>query len=153
MVLILCLVNNHPVVSSGLKAFQRNRRSDKDNTTQYRVCQEGIAFLVPYMTRRKVVAGLADFRRCLTGNGKAIVLDTFSEAFCSQIQNLTTGSFVVIMEGFEDKLMTEKMVATMWKCRGGSIDGLVAKVEIDEMLSKLNEIEKHNENPTALDAT
>ena len=35
---------------------------------------------------------------------------------------------------------------------GSFVMGL-AKVEIDEMLSKLNEIEKHNENPTALDAT
>lgn len=102
------------------------------------------------MTRRKVLAGLADFRKCLTGNGKAMPLNTFSEAFGSQFENMSTGSFVVILEGFEENLRAEKMVATMWKCRGGSIDGLVAKVEVDEMLRKLDEIEKLCGNPASI---
>ena len=137
----------HSVVNSGLKSFQRNRRSDRESIVAYRVCQEGIAFLVPFMTRRKLIAGLADFRLCLSGNGKTVHLSAFTEAFRTQVQGLATGAFVAIMEGFQNKLVSEKMVATMWKCRGDSVDGLVTKVEIDEMLSKLDEIEKVNPAP------
>jgi len=130
------------VVNSGLKAFQRNRRSDNDGGVKYRVCQEGIAFLFPHMTKRNIVAGVQDFKTCLSGDGKTIHLGKFSESFQAKVKDLSSGSFAVVMEGFEEKLASEKLVATMWKCRGDSVDGLVAKIEIDEMLSKIEEIEK-----------
>jgi len=93
------------------------------------------------MTKRKVVAAPDDFRKCLSGNGKTIHLSIFSESFRAQVKDLSSGAFAVVMEGYEDKL-SDKLAATMWKCRGESVDGLVAKVEIDEILSKIDEIEK-----------
>ena len=124
-----------------MKAFQRNRRNDNDSGVNYRVCQEAIAFIHPYMTKRRFVVSLEDFKTCLGGDNKTIHLSKFSDAFREKIKDLPSGSFVAVMEGYEER-PSDKLVATMWKCRGESIDSLVAKIEIEEMLSKLAVIEK-----------
>jgi 16S rRNA C967 or C1407 C5-methylase (RsmB/RsmF family) len=132
------------IVNTGLKGFMRNNRHVADCAVSYRVCQEGIHFLIPYMTKRKFVIGFEDFRACLSGEGKTIHLSKFSECFREQLKELTPGSFAVVLEGYEDQL-DEKLVATMWKCRGDSVDGLVAKVEVDGLLSRLDAIERNED--------
>ena len=131
-----------PVIGSGLKAFQRNKRNDNDSGVSYRVCQEAIAFLQPYMTKRKIVASVQDFKTCLSGSGKTIHLSQFSQSFREQASDYASGSFVVVVEGYEDAPSSDKLAATMWKCRGESVDLLVSKIEIEEMLSKVEVIEK-----------
>lgn len=93
------------------------------------------------MTKRKIVVGPSDFKKCLGGNGKTIHLSEFSDDFSEQVKTLTVGSFVAVLNAFEDS-MTDKLAATMWKCRGDSVDGLVAKIEIDEMLSRIEVLER-----------
>jgi hypothetical protein len=130
------------VINTGLKGFTRNSKKTGENggsKAEYRINQEGIHFLVRYMTRRKYVVGLEDFATCLQGHGKSIPLSSFSVPFQEQIKLLSCGSFAVVLDGYDhdDDKLNEKMVIAMWKCRGESVDGLVAKVEITGMLSKV----------------
>jgi hypothetical protein len=130
------------VINTGLKGFTRNSKKNGENggtESEYRINQEGIHFLVPYMTRRKFVIGLEDFATCLEGHGKSIHLSKFSSSFQEQIKSLSCGSFAVVFDGYDhnDDKLNEKMVIAMWKCRGESVDGLVAKVEISGMLNKV----------------
>jgi 16S rRNA C967 or C1407 C5-methylase (RsmB/RsmF family) len=129
------------IVNTGLKGFMRNNRNVSDCAVTYRVCQEGIHFLVPYMTKRKYVVSKQDFRTCLLGEGKTIHLSRFSHKFRNEVKEESVGSIVVLLDGYEDQL-DQKLVVCMWKCRGESIDSLVAKVEIDALLSKLDAMEK-----------
>lgn len=83
----------------------------------------------------------------------------FSKEFADQIKALSAGAFVIVLDGSSDtgasadseQLSTGDPTTTcnvdpsggvlavvMWKCRGDSIDSLVAKVEIDGILSMLN---------------
>jgi 16S rRNA C967 or C1407 C5-methylase (RsmB/RsmF family) len=128
------------IVNTGLKGFMRNNRNVADCAVTYRVCQEGVHFLVPYMTKRKYIVGREDFRTCLLGDGKTIHLSKFSDDFRNQVKEESPGSFVVILDGYEDKL-DQKLMVCMWKCRGESIDSLVAKVEVDGLLSKLDSMD------------
>jgi 16S rRNA C967 or C1407 C5-methylase (RsmB/RsmF family) len=125
------------IVNTGLKGFMRNNRNVADCAVTYRVCQEGVQFLVPYMTKRKYIVGREDFRTCLLGDGKTIPLFKFSDDFRNQVKEESPGSIVVLLDGYEDKL-DQKLLVCMWKCRGESIDSLVAKVEVDGLLSKLD---------------
>lgn len=135
-----------PIVNTGLKGFMRNNRNVAECAVSYRVCQEGVHFLAPYMKKRLFLAGVNDFRVCLSGEGKTIHLSQFSENFRVQIAALSPGSFVVVLEGYEDTL-DQKLVLCMWKCRGESVDGLVAKVEVDGILSKLDSIDQPQSRP------
>ena len=125
------------VINSGLKGFMRNSRIS-DGGSEYRICQEGVHFLAPFMTKRKLTVGLKDFRTGISGGGKTIHFSEFSEEWQAQVKDLELGSFVVILK--EDP----RLIATLWKCRGDSVDGLVGKVELEGIMGKLAAIEKEN---------
>jgi 16S rRNA C967 or C1407 C5-methylase (RsmB/RsmF family) len=122
------------IVNSGLKAFDRN---SQECEVRYRIAQEGIHFIVPYMTTRKFVISIRDFVKCL-GKG-AIKLSTFTTQFAEGVRQLNTGSFVVLLEGYETDI-PKKLMMVMWRCRGDNINCLVTKIERDGMRSKLRAI-------------
>lgn len=126
------------VINSGIKGFVRN---NKEANTAYRMCQEGIHFLVPYMTKGKISVGPEDFNKCLDGSGTATQLSECSDEFAEQARPLSVGAFVVLLKGYETD-MNRKMMLTMWRCRGDAINCLVNKVEVDGMKSKLAAIKE-----------
>mmetsp|Transcript_9778 Transcript_9778/g.14348 ORF Transcript_9778/g.14348 Transcript_9778/m.14348 type:complete len:877 (+) Transcript_9778:44-2674(+) len=119
------------IINSGLKAFERN---NNECEVRYRVNQEAIHYLVPYMTKRKIVVELSDFVNCLRHG--AIKFEHFSTAFADQLRNLSVGSFVVILKGHE-KDYAKKLMMVMWKCRGEHTNCLVNQVEKCGMKNKL----------------
>lgn len=142
-----------------MRGFARNNRSNIDEEVKYRVCQEGIHYLLPHMTKRKFYVNETDFRTSLASPGKTMHVSIFSKEFADQIKALSAGAFVIVLDGSSDtgasadseQLSTGDPTTTcnvdpsggvlavvMWKCRGDSIDSLVAKVEIDGILSMLN---------------
>ncbi|GAX22323.1 tRNA (cytosine34-C5)-methyltransferase [Fistulifera solaris] len=127
--------NKVTVISSGLKAFVR---STLDGTSMYRVCQDAAHFLVPHMSKRKFVANIDDFEKCLTSE-RFIQIAAFSDDLQSQIRELSIGSFVLILDGYEDELQ-HKMVVTLWRCRTDRVDQLVAQVERDAIVAKVRSI-------------
>ena len=115
----------------------------------YRVCQEGIQFLLPHMKKRIFYVNEKDFRTSVATPGKTAHLSNFSTELAEQLKPLTAGSFVLVLDWNQVELSTlsdnvkasdDKVVlaAVMWKCRGESIDSLVAKFEIDGMLAMLD---------------
>jgi 16S rRNA C967 or C1407 C5-methylase (RsmB/RsmF family) len=123
------------VINSGLKGLVRN---NKDCDCRYRIAQEGVHFLMPYMTKRIFVLSREDFGKCLTPDATAIT--TFSENFQEGVRAVSVGSFVVVLDGYQNDC-SRKMMMTMWRCRGDNINGLVAKIELDSMITKLAALE------------
>jgi 16S rRNA C967 or C1407 C5-methylase (RsmB/RsmF family) len=124
------------VVTSGLKAFTKNH---KECEVDYRLSQEGVHFIAPYMTKRKLTASLGDFEKCLDTSIMNIPLESFSEEFREEVRPLSWGSFVVQLKGFENNYL-KKMTIVMWRNRGDSLNCLVGQAEVDGMKSKLRSV-------------
>lgn len=122
------------IIGSGVKAFVRNTAWGSD--CQYRLSQEGVHLLLPFMSKRKLVVSLEDFKKCLTGDGKAMQISEFSEEFAAVATEVSTGPFVVLLKGFENDF-SKKHLLTMWRCRGVAINCMVNKAEMEGMASKL----------------
>ena len=120
-------------ISSGVKAFERQK--NQECICAERIAQEGIHFVVPFMTRRKILADPADFIFCLRHGGLKLG-ENFSPGFAEQMKALSLGSFVVALRGHENSI-SRKMFLSMWRCKYEAVNCLVAKVEIDGMKSKL----------------
>jgi hypothetical protein len=86
------------------------------------------------MTKRIIVAKASDFVRCI-GPG-SIRISHSSTEFADAVKVLSSGSFVVALEGYE-RNVAAKMFLVMWKCRGEAMNCLVNKSEMDGMKSKL----------------
>ena len=132
------------IVNTGLKGFARNNKECK---VVYRVAQEGIHYLAPHMTKRKIYAGLKDFSKCL--NTGTIRLENFTDEFAAAVRLMDPGSFVVALEGYEEDIF-QKMFLVMWRCRGDAVNCLVAKVEMEGMKSKLRAIPGYEEEKVAV---
>lgn len=118
------------VINSGLKGFERCSLKEMKS---YRLAQEGIQYVAPHMTKRIVTANMDDFAVCLQ---KGLTpFDAFSEPFQKVLEQLTPGSFLVTLEGYE-KDVSNKMYLVMWR-RNKCVDCFVAKMEKDGILMKL----------------
>lgn len=135
------------MINSGLKAFVRN---NKECDCKYRVAQEGVHFIAPHMSARKFIASKDDFVNCLQTDPTSLAI--FSDEFSSAIRPIAVGSFVVVLEGYDDQYH-RKMCLSMWRCRGDNINALVAKVEIDGIQSKLQSMEAKKETECTNEAS
>jgi 16S rRNA C967 or C1407 C5-methylase (RsmB/RsmF family) len=130
------------IINSGLKCFERNNNECDVN---YRVGQEGIHFLSPYMINRKFVVTIKDFITCFrhsttnTTNFNTIPISSLSPPLQENVRALSVGSFLVVLEGYEHDI-SKKLMMVMWRCRGDNINCLVCKVERDGMRSKMRAI-------------
>lgn len=125
------------VINSGVKVFERN----KDSEVGYRIVQEGIHMIAPFLGKRKFVVDFQDFVRCLSRESFSI--DLLSETFKKEIEPLPVGAFAVVLEGYEND-HGKKMLLVMWRRRSASVNRLVGKTEIDGMKSKLRAIAELN---------
>eukprot|EP00339_Tiarina_fusa_P000842 CAMPEP_0117026604 /NCGR_PEP_ID=MMETSP0472-20121206/19540_1 /TAXON_ID=693140 ORGANISM="Tiarina fusus, Strain LIS" /NCGR_SAMPLE_ID=MMETSP0472 /ASSEMBLY_ACC=CAM_ASM_000603 /LENGTH=899 /DNA_ID=CAMNT_0004733651 /DNA_START=122 /DNA_END=2821 /DNA_ORIENTATION=+ len=134
------------VINSGLKSFVRN---NKECDVDYRIAQEGVHFVAPHMTKRKLSVKVDDFKKCL--NSSTVKITEFSEAFVEQVRAFKMGSFVVQLEGYENDYI-KKLVVVMWRCRGDTISALVTQNEIDGMKSKLRAVMGEEDEEMAVEA-
>jgi len=128
------------VINSGLKGFQRN---NKDCDVPYRVSQEGVHFVAPHMKKRKISANLKDFELCLSD--PTVQIKDFSEAFGEKVRAMAAGSFVVMLEGYENDYI-KKLIVVMWRCRSDTVNYLVTQTEIDGIRSKIRAIHQKLES-------
>jgi 16S rRNA C967 or C1407 C5-methylase (RsmB/RsmF family) len=122
------------VIHSGVKGFTR---CNKDCDVNYRIAQEGVHFVAPHMTKRKIIADIDDFRKCLEPDN--VELGTFSEVFAEQVRSLTFGCFVVCLKGYENDYL-KKLVLVVWRCRSDCCSTMANQAELDGMKSKLRSI-------------
>ena len=103
----------------------------------YRLVHEGVHYIAPYMTKRKLIVNENDFEQCLAPG--SIPVCNFSEETAKDIRALSVGSFVVALNGFENNVR-KKMFVTLWRCRGDVINCLVNKHDMQGLKSKLKAI-------------
>ncbi|KAI2502565.1 16S rRNA methyltransferase RsmB/F [Fragilaria crotonensis] len=137
------------IINSGLKCFERN---NNECDVSYRVAQEGIHYLAPYMKNRKFVVSTKDFLTCFSQ--ATIKIEALSPDLAEEIRNIAVGSFMVALEGYEHD-SSKKLMMVMWRCRGDNINCLVCKIERDGMRSKMRAItgEDLEEEPFAQEVT
>lgn len=128
------------------------------------------------MTKRKIYVSESDFRISLASPGKTTHLSKFSNDLMEKIKPLTAGAFVLVLnlnqktnlatninneKSIDDNNTTNNNVnsqrndnilaAVMWKCRGDSIDSLVAKAEVDGIISMLDALKSEIATANAVD--
>jgi hypothetical protein len=107
----------------------------------YRPVQEGVHYIAPYMTKRKIIVDCDAFELCLAPG--SISIGNFSDKIANEIRALSVGSFVVALKGFEIN-KRKKMFVTLWRCRGDVINCLVNKHDMEGLKSKLNAVREVN---------
>ena len=122
------------VVTSGVKAFVRN---NKECEVAHRISQEGVHFVAPHMTKRKIGLDLEDFQKCL--QEKPIPIESMSDEFKEAVRPLSMGSFVAYLKGFENDYI-KKFMIVLWRCRGDNVNCLVSKAELNGMRSKVRSV-------------
>jgi 16S rRNA C967 or C1407 C5-methylase (RsmB/RsmF family) len=127
------------VISSGLRAFQAQ---DRDGCREYRPCQESIHFIGPHMTKRKLIIDYEDFVNCIKEGFTQI--STFSGNVAKQMRELTPGSFVVALKGYENDIQ-KKFYLVMHRARGDHVQCLIARPELEGIEAKVKSIVKFNE--------
>ena len=121
------------MINSGVKVFVKNNQECK---IPYRVAQEGVHFLTRFMTKRKISVSMEDFTTCLQKTAETIAMESFSENFRKLVRPMDVGSFVAVLEGYEDD-HEHKMLLTLWRCRGDHVNVLVSAPEIATINGKL----------------
>jgi len=121
------------VIKTGLKIFERNTNALAD---QYRICQEGAAFVLPYITKRVVPAGVTDFAQLLKGGQQSF--EVFSTEWIEKVEPLEGGAFVVPLEHGEQ--LDPPIFIIAWRSRGRSINVLVSKKELHGRKQQLEQM-------------
>jgi 16S rRNA C967 or C1407 C5-methylase (RsmB/RsmF family) len=121
-------------ITSGVKGFTR---CSKDCSVGHRIAQEGVHFVAPHMTKRKLIVDLEDFQKCLVPGNLEVA--TFSEGFAKEVRALSFGSFVVCLRGFENDYL-KKLVLVVWRCRSDMTSTMANQAELDGMKSRLRSI-------------
>jgi hypothetical protein len=85
------------------------------------------------MTKRIVNVNMDDFAACVRDGFTP--LRAFSESLQKELEELTPGSFLVTLEGYE-KDFSKKMYLVMWR-RSNCVECFVAKIEKDGILMKM----------------
>ena len=75
---------------AGIKAFERH--PSKSNEVDYRLTQDAVNIVAPYMSKRKIIATVQDF--CNLLGGGLVSFTTLSEGFVAGLNDLSTGTFV-----------------------------------------------------------
>ncbi len=129
------------VVTAGVKVFEKKvlRSGDVD----YRLLQDGIAFLEPHITKRKVSVSIQDF--CNMLGGGLVSFSTLSPEFVNALYQTPTGVLickytyrpedVILPEGSTSAVPTtvHNFYAICWKGNTRAINVMCGKVEIDSI--------------------
>ena len=78
------------IVSAGIKAFERH--PSKSDEVDYRLTQDAVNIIAPFMTKRKVAATIQDF--CNLLGGGLVSFGTLSDGLVRSMNELSTGTFV-----------------------------------------------------------
>ena len=88
------------LINLGVHVFQRNQSKSPAGECIYRVVQDGLVNLVPYMSKRVVrTANFELFKKMIMQRYNPVTLEHLKdEAFFKEVDDLTTGCFVFVLE-------------------------------------------------------
>jgi len=102
------------LVHAGLRAFERNssnKQADNLEST-WRVSQEGVSVITPYITRQRIEAPVSDLLKLL--HESSVRLDDFSPEFSAALSDIKQGGFVIESQrGF----LNRPLLVSAWKAR------------------------------------
>lgn len=81
----------------GVKAFSKNKDNFLDNKCPYRLCQDAILSLFPFMTKRKVKCSAEEFKFLFQGQSIKYE-DIPNENFRKEIKEAGQGAIVIYVE-------------------------------------------------------
>ena len=81
----------------GVKVFSKNKDNFLENKCPYRLCQDAILSLFPFMTKRKVKCSVEEFKFLFQGQSIKFE-DIPNEALRNEIREAGPGSLVVYTE-------------------------------------------------------
>eukprot|EP00898_Chlorokybus_atmophyticus_P000654 jgi/Chlat1/158/Chrsp1S03099 len=95
-VLKLPNINQLKIISTGLKVFERQETKDTSPGCTYRLAQEGLPVVLPFLTKQRVHATEGEFRRLLVSRSVAVSAFTDPET-AADLKNVRSGCCVVVM--------------------------------------------------------
>ncbi len=99
--------NQLRVVHAGVKVFEKN--PSKNGIFEYRLRQEGVPFLLPYMTKRVVKMNMVDFTTLL--HKGALLMDNLTnEQAKTELKEMVGGCVLLLLDDSENKQSIENSV-------------------------------------------
>lgn len=110
------------IIHTGLKLFQK--RALENVKCEFRVCAEGLPYLLPFITKRKLTISVEDFHILFKNN--LPLFGEFSPEFAQQLQALDVGSAVVTVSFNREHL--KELSVPIWRAKA-SVGLFVARKE------------------------
>ena len=114
------------VVHAGVVALQRTSASAR-GVVDYRLSQDGIDLVLPFMTKRKVKCSAADFALLTDGGAKRIA----DLSVAAEVDALDAGGLAFYLDGDEPPALVA------WKGNAGHVTAFAAKDDLTVLKSKL----------------
>jgi hypothetical protein len=89
--------NKLKLISAGVKLFKQNKAKDEEgvSNSQYRICQDGLQYIIPFITKRLYLCDLEFFINILT-NSEIKIADIKDEELLNYLSSLTSGCIIFI---------------------------------------------------------
>ena len=141
------------VVTSGIKMFER-KGNNAGGEMEYRILQEGLSVIAPFITKRKISVTIQDF--CNLLGGGLVSFSTLSESTVNSLTALDAGILICVYEfSFSDVLDTEGTPSTTsntdnslphqlhcvcWRGKGRTMNVMCGKTEMELMKHQLQSL-------------
>ena len=93
------------VVATGVKLFEFNARTAE---CPFRLCQDGVRFIRPFLSKRVLTVTLEDYRKVLETQTKPTGLEVFSEAFRACVKEVSVGACVMELDEASKQALAQK---------------------------------------------
>lgn len=139
--------NQMKVVTSGVKVFEKKNVGNGE--VDYRLMQEGLAVMLPYMSGRKVNLSIQDF--CNVLGGGLVSYGTLSASTIQQLQSMTSGVVICTYEyNPEDYIAPPVVTNEEVVAEGMEVDNEDVVVDLPE--TNEEGVEVSNNKPSAAGA-
>uniref|UniRef100_A0AAV1V7D0 SAM-dependent MTase RsmB/NOP-type domain-containing protein n=1 Tax=Peronospora matthiolae TaxID=2874970 RepID=A0AAV1V7D0_9STRA len=136
------------VVFAGLKMFERNETVEGGKV--YRVCQAGLAHILPFMNKRTAKVSTRDFQMMLDRLGDLLDFDEFEPTTRQYFTDAPIGSVVCMLDQ-SDQSNTGLKVMNLVAWRGrNSVNVMATKADVAALLGTMKEMKMYS--PAVLEA-
>jgi len=125
------------IVHAGVNVFHRT--SQQGTIMPYRLAQDGIHLILPFITTRRIVCPPQDFALLLKGG--SIDFTLFSSTFVQHVQPLQCGSFVAVLESLASEKTSQdqnksSLAVVSWRGDGNYINVYCGKSDISAIANR-----------------
>lgn len=96
----------------GTKALERSRETFQGNQCRFRICQDSVNLLGPFMTKRKILISAEEFKFFVI-NKNAKYSEIPNQALSEDVKKLGQGTVVLFCEAFNDYIVCQNFNQTV----------------------------------------